>query len=505
MKNKPINKLDAIKLFRTFSDKELRRFSCYLESEYFSERKTLIILFNELQKYHPLYTDIYCTKEVIYKAVYPGSVFNGGTLRDLISDLYRAAINFLSVENYLKNNSGHYVKIKELRQRNLYKQADRLLSDHHFEIDRLNNIDSELFLHYYYMQVETVNLKILSKSYVTNRSVEALIDSFKKAEIYIKIYSLLEIFANYINLIIYEERYSKTESTIYIKRIIKEFRNSYLYGLADKENKYYFIIELYDLMLEAFNKRGNFGNYEKYCKYTRKHLAKLSSNEISFHYARLISCCILGAKYSKNKYAFNNELLSLYYNFLENGYYRNNKTRFIPSNLYRAVVLHAIKMNKLPWLFRIINKYTCDIQPTDRENMKQYALAYYYYALGYNGKSLEAIGTLNITQFIFKYDIYNLKLRIFYEEKDLVAAMELINTYRQFLRTDKMMPTARKLFHRNFMKYTRRLILISEGSKKFEAGLEIQKLQNEDCVYKEWLVEKLSLFDTSEKKYLKTG
>ena len=154
---------------------------------------------------------------------------------------------------------------------------------------------------------------------------------------------------------------------------------------------------------------------------------------------------------------------------------------------------------------KIINKFIDDIQPADRDNMKNFAMAFYFYTSGRSGEALEAIGKLNITQFIFKYDIYNLKLRIFYEENDIIAAMELINTYRQFLRTDKMMPTARKLFHRNFMKYTRRLIMISEGSKKFKAGLEIQKLQNEDCVYKEWLIEKLSLFDTSHKNYLRTG
>ncbi|MBL8016164.1 MAG: hypothetical protein JNK43_02750 [Ignavibacteria bacterium] len=162
-------------------------------------------------------------------------------------------------------------------------------------------------------------------------------------------------------------------------------------------------------------------------------------------------------------------------------------------------------MNNLSWLKKVIGKFANDLQPADIDNMRNFAMAFYYYASGRSGDALETIGKLNITQFIFKYDIYNLKLRIFYENKEYDAALELIHSYRQFLRSDKLMPASRKVFHRNFTKYVSRLVAIAEGSKKFEAGLEIQKLEKEDCAYKEWLTEKFGSFTRTRRKYSIAG
>ncbi len=57
------------------------------------------------------------------------------------------------------------------------------------------------------------------------------------------------------------------------------------------------------------------------------------------------------------------------------------------------------------------------------------------------------------------------------------------------------------MFHRTYMKYAARLIAITDGSNKYEAGLEVKRLEKENCVNKEWLIEKLSLFDKRRRKY----
>jgi hypothetical protein len=58
IENKALNKHDLIALLRTFSEKELKRLSLYLAADYFSKRRALKVLFEELRKYHPHYTDI---------------------------------------------------------------------------------------------------------------------------------------------------------------------------------------------------------------------------------------------------------------------------------------------------------------------------------------------------------------------------------------------------------------------------------------------------------------
>lgn len=505
MKNKPLFKHDLIKLLRSFTAKEQKRFLMFLNSEFFVTRKALVILYTELIKFHPLYTNVSCSKESLYSIVYPGMNYNGGTMRDLLSSLYEAAAEFIAIDSMIKNNNTLSQKIYELSQRGLHKNAAKLIREFSAIKGNSGFIDSSYFLERYKLQVMNINLKMIFSNRTSKKSITRLTEDFRSAEEFLLLYSFMEITANFSNLIIFEDRFIDSPADGDFIKAVNEICDSSLYKLVKSKSQYSFVAELYIAMIQAFQKAGNFKYYEKYRNLVKASLPHLSNDEISMHYSKLISCCILGAKYSKHPDNYNSELLKLYLIFLENGYYRDNKTRYIPVNLFRTVVLQAVKLKKLQWLLRVINRFVDELLPSERENMKQYAMAFYYFSTGRSGKALETISSIDITQFIFKYDIYNLKLRIFYEDNELNSALELIHAYTQFLRNDKMMPAPRKAFHRAFLKYIKRLISITEGSKKFEAGLEIQKLQNESCAYKDWLTEKLSLFESSKKNYSMAG
>ncbi len=505
MKKKPLFKHDLIALLRSFTPKEQKRFVLYLSSEFFTTRKALGVLFSKLVTFHPLYTDENCSKEALYSEVYPGLSYNGGTIRDLLSELHVAAIDFITIEAIRRKNDNNLTGIFELRQRGLPKQAFKILSEHMPGNYQLKNLDSEYFIDRYNAHIEKINLNTTFRHQAREKSIKSLFNDVRESELSILMFSILEITANYSNFILIEERFQESDPEGFMKSTIKQLRKSGLLSLVKQHPDYGFMVEVYNAMLDAIYNRGKFEQYKVYRDLVDRYSSKFSADEASMHYSKLISCCILGTKYGREKADFNNELLSLYYSFLENGSYRNNRTKYIPSVLFRNVVLHAVKMNNLSWLKKVIGKFANDLQPADIDNMRNFAMAFYYYASGRSGDALETIGKLNITQFIFKYDIYNLKLRIFYENKEYDAALELIHSYRQFLRSDKLMPASRKVFHRNFMKYVSRLVAIAEGSKKFEAGLEIQKLEKEDCAYKEWLTEKFGSFTRIRRKYSIAG
>jgi len=505
MKYKPLYNHDLIKLLRSFTPKEQKRFLLFLGSDYFTTRKALLSLYKELIKFHPLYRDVNCSKESLYSVVYPDLEYNGGTMRDLLSELLEAAIEFTSIEAFNISNEFDHFKIDELRKRGLFKNSQDIISGKLETNSYPLKVDSDYFIECYRMKIKDINLKMICSKYYGTGAADRLSDDFKKAEEYLLMYYFLENTANISNFLIFEERLKTNDSDQKSLNKAKELYNSNLYKLLNRESSFHFAIETYKTMIDAFYHCGVFLWFEKYVDSVKKYSDAFTKSETAMHYSKLIACCILSAKYGKEPDKFNFELLNIYYAFLEKGYYKNDKTDYIPSNLFRAIVLHAIKMKKLPWLLRVINRFSEDIIPRERENMKRFAMAFYYYASGRNGKALETIAALNITQFIFKYDIYNLRLRIYYEERNLTAALELIHSYSQFLRNDKMMPASRKAFHRAFNKYAKRLISITEGSDKFEAGLEIKKLQSENCVYKDWLTEKFSLFAASKRKYGLTG
>jgi len=501
MKNKPLFRHDLILLLRTFTAKELKRFSLYLSSDFFTTRKALLILYNRLIEFHPLYTHVNCTKELMYSEVYPELKYNGGTMRDLLSDLHEAAVDFITFEALRQNKNANLTRVNELRVRGQAKQAFKYLEEQMPEVNNEADIDSNYFLNRYNLLIQKINLNAIFRHRTRQKAVNSLFDDVNDSGLSILLFSILEITANYSNFILMESAFREEASDGFMNNTINGLRNSGIFRQLMQHKNFGFMAEVYISMLDALLAKGSFEKYTQYKALISRYSSKFSRDELSMHYSKLISSCIRGAQFSKNSDEFNIELLSLYYELLEKGYYRNNKTLYIPSNLYRAIVLHAVKMNNLSWLKKVISKFANDLQPADVDNMRNYAMAFYYFASGRSGEAIETIGKLNITQFIFKYDVYNLKLRIYYENRELNAALELIHSYRQFLKSDKLMPASRKMFHRTYMKYAARLIAITDGSKKYEAGLELKRLEKENCVNKEWLIEKLSLFDKRRRKY----
>lgn len=506
VKTQPVYKHNLVNLLRSFSKSELKKLMRFLSSPYFAHRDSIKILLKELIKYHPLYTDIRCTRENLYKKVYPQKKYNADSLRDLFSSLLKAVLKFIITEGTTSDPYVFRYVAKELRERSTPGLGLKKIKNMDSEFDSMHGIDSDFFFLKYRLEIEKFNYGMAFDKIKSSRPVIYHTERLKQANIYIIVYALLEILSTYINLIIYSEKYGVMADDKELKSIINDFPVDKIFALAHGKSKYDYIIEIYKALLNAFEKTGSFEAFTEYKKLVMSHSNKLSFDEISFHYSRMISCAILGEKYGEAKNEFRTELLALYETFLKKSYYIDKKTYHIPQGLFRAIILHALKMNKVDWLHKIIIENTDNIQPAEKENMKYFAMAYYYFATGQRGKAIENITKLKITNFVFKYDIYTLKLKIFFEEKSYNAALEIIHTFRQFLRNDKIMPNTRKVFHLNFVKYYEKLLKLAEGSKKDEAGLLIKKIEkNLPVANRDWLIDKLSVFAQPAKKYTRAG
>lgn len=505
MRKKHLLNNDLIALLRTLTKDEFKKLGLYLRSKYFGYRNSLSILLIELKRFHPLYTHIHCTKELLYARVYPGKTFNEDSMRDLLSSLTHAITRFLVFEQIKEDFIVNHLFAKELRLRNLPRLLEKKLYQAEEALDNNTGIDCDYFLLRYKLQAERFNYDMVYSNITSRKSILKQTEEIKKFTTYVIIHSMLEILASYIALIIQFEKYGTNFADQYLHQSIIQFPTDKLYALV-KNSRYAYILNVYISMMKAFKKRGGLKVYEHYRDTVYKHQKKLSFDEMSFHVSRMISCCILGAKYGSSRKFFNSELVKLYDQFLKNEYFKDNKNKYIPPNLFRAIILHAAMMGKMTWLNKIIHQYSVALHPNDRENLQLFAQALYYYHSSQAGEALQSIAKMKITYFIFKYDIYNLKLRIFYEQGLYQEALELLHTYKQFLRTDSMMQGSRKVFHKKFVLYMEKLIRIAEGSKKDEPGLLVQRLENSDTIVnKEWLIEKLKQCEKNIKRYQQAG
>ncbi len=501
---KPLAKHNLIILLKSLSKYELKKLEEFLFSPYFKCSRAERHLFSTLMQFHPKYEAAVCTDDFLYACIHPGKAFNGGTMRDVISSLTAAIENMLYTELALKDRSKLYMLPRELRMRNLKKLARKKLEES-FEVPP-GGEEPNYFLHLYMLEAERFNFDMTYGRQLNKKAIQSLGSEIITSTLNLIVFSVTETLSVFANFIIYSERFDENSAKEFLKSTLKNYPAVKLLNIASGDQRFEIIAGIYKKLLKAFSSFGNLTAYKAYREEVMKHAARLSKDEFSFHFARLISSAILGSKYGRDKSAFDIELLELYEITLKNRHYSNSKNPFIPDNLFRSIVMHSLKMNAPELLLKISKEHIDDINPATRNNMRLYASAYYNYIAGFRGKALEDISKLEITMFIFKYDVYNLKMRIFVDESDHVHAWELINTYRQHIKSDSLMPVKRKVIHRNFLIYTGKLLKLMEGHTKLEAGLVIRKLESEQSVMnKEWLMERLRRFDQPVKRYSRVG
>ncbi|MCI0715552.1 MAG: hypothetical protein L0Y77_04425, partial [Chlorobi bacterium] len=141
---------------------------------------------------------------------------------------------------------------------------------------------------------------------------------------------------------------------------------------------------------------------------------------------------------------------------------------------------------------KLIDEFSSKIYPKGRINMYSFSNAFYYFELKDYSKSLNFINKIKMDYFIYKFDVKNLTLKIYYELGFYEEALSVIHSYRELLRKDEFLSEDRKLRHRNFIKYLRKLIIIKTSERLKEIEFFRQKLESvENLPYRRWIMDKV--------------
>jgi len=115
-----------IKLLQTFSSSEMKKFRDFVMSPYYNKNKNVIRLNEVLNKYHPEFDSKTFTDENIYTAVFGKGEFEYFKIKNISSDLYNLAEEFLKqVPNPATEFLGEFNLVVQLRLRkhfNLHKK-----------------------------------------------------------------------------------------------------------------------------------------------------------------------------------------------------------------------------------------------------------------------------------------------------------------------------------------------------------------------------------------------
>ncbi len=489
-------KHQLIDLLKSFSKKELMWFGQFLRSPYFNNRRMILKLFGILKKFYPEFESKNLTKQQIYKSLYGNKNYNDSTLRNLMSDLLMLALQFLKSENVQKEEvDSNFFLTNELAQRGLLNLYNNRNSQNEKIIISSGKQESLYFLNRFRIETDSFYMNLSARKVLKRSFVESESDRLINGIVYIMSYFVIESIKHNDTLLKYSRSYNIKKNINKVSNFLEIFNIekmvSYIRNNSSLEVP---VIEVYYNLLKAFI---NFDNDKFYMEFKKSLLTcsgNLGINDNHFLFGRLLDYCVLKKITGSNSsFDLDSEIFELHEIFVRREYYKTKLNSYMPFDLYRNVLINSITVKNLTYMEEFINKYTMKLNPEHITNVENYSYALLNFERGFFHEALQYLNRIKFDQFIYKIDMKNLSLKIYYELEQFESAISVIDTYKHFIKNNVLVSDNKRITHSNFINFTSNLIQYRTGSKKINLNYITEKIKNSKNTFnKEWILDKIN-------------
>jgi hypothetical protein len=203
----------------------------------------------------------------------------------------------------------------------------------------------------------------------------------------------------------------------------------------------------------------------------------------------MMKYCILKKKSPFRNDKIDKELFDIYRTVLAKGYYKSQIIQRLPAELFRNILIHALRLRKYAWVLRFIKDFSQELDPERRENLIHYAMARYSFERGNLRNALRLIQLIKADNFIFRLDIRNLSLMIHFGLNNYATVRHLLSSHSQFLTTVSGLSTSAVISYKTFARALKNLVTIAD-TKKNSADYMMTKVLKEQFPYREWVERK---------------
>jgi hypothetical protein len=480
-----------IGLLKSFTWEEILKFDDFLSSPYYNKNKKLLILYRELVKFYPDFESDEFNKESIYRNVYKTERYNDSTFRNLAARLLKLAQTFILTEYHNEDKVNSMIHLTSALfnrdQNELFQLTSKRIS---LTLDQTKEIDFNYLFNKFQHERNQYNFNIVNDKLIQKKKIYPPIEKLTNSSTYLTIYFITEIICQYLNYIVYSEKFNSPTHN-YLRAILDSLNMDEIYREIRGKNDCDFILNIYINLYKMFSEPGQHANFFKYKALIDENSRSLSGDEIAFHYSKLISYCILQRERTYEDVDYNTELFELYESSLKNKYYKSAKYPYLSPALYRDILLFGLNLKKFDWVKDFIDKFSSEVHPNEIKSIYNFGRAFYNFELGNFSDSLDFVNKISIDHFIYKYDLKNLRLRIFYELDYTEEALYITHSYKEFLRNNDLLSDGRKKRYRNFIKYYEKLVFIKTGNNKDVDFFKYEISNNPELQYKDWFLKKI--------------
>ncbi len=468
---------NLLEIFKTLSAKEMKEFEEFVNSPYYNKNKNVVSLFSLIKTEYPEFNKGNLTKEKIFKKIYPGAEYNDGTMRLLMFYLQETAEKYLAVKNYEANlYTPHLHRLAELNNRALHKIFEK---DHKTAVKTLSEIKVRNYDYYHgKFMIGYENLShIFSMNFDRDEKFVGKINAAKLFQDLTTSY-LIRIFKYYLLHLNIRTKFNvehefKVFDELILRHKTEDFEEIPLVNLF-----YYSLMMIIKPDEEEF--------FYKAKKLLFENEGFLSVDDTAEFYINLENYCKRRFKIGLDN--FKDEIFEIYTVELKKKAYVMNG--FMPELFYKSVADIGLQLKKFEWTKNFLETYKSELQEQFRENTYLHFMGLYEFSMDNFEKSLELISKVKFDEIYQKLDIKCLLNAIYYELKIDSSLESGIDSFRHFLKNDKIIPEVRKLTFSMFNKNIAKLLKLRNKPDLEETELFLDNIRSGNYYNKEWVVEK---------------
>jgi hypothetical protein len=483
-----------IKILKTFSPAEFRKFNKFVHSPYFNTSAATEKCFEIIKENYPFPEEIDLSKESVFSLIHPGKKFDDTLIRKYISNLIKLSDEFLTL---ITVNRKHRVKkrflLEELRLRKLNSYYERKLKDSESDFSHGAVVDREYFIDRYFHEHEkiyhyvSVNKQIRIPSNVVKRSNFLVYFFFQ------------ELVHNKLDIRVNERQFNFKTDNILINNV---YSNIKLDDIMSKLNESPFEN---DFLQMYFYLGKMLFQYDNSASLVSGKLFQNLIKSLDFDLKNLIFA-ILESYYinrinneSDSDNILSSELFNIYVLMLNENIFLYPDNNFKMAE-FRNVLLSSLKLKKSEWAMDFIKKYSVYLEENIRKDTINYSHAKICSAAGQHEEVLEYLSRIKHEDFIYQLDIRNMQMLAYYKLDMFEQAFSLMDTYKKLLKNSTNLAEHRKQYNYNFIYYYSKLLKIKVGNEKGEIIAVKSKIQNEEkLMSREWLVNELAALENQDR------
>ena len=474
-----------VEILKVFSPKEWKDFEKFVNSPYFSTGRDVSGLYTILKKHHPEFSSAQLDKEKVFTALFPSEEFNEKKIKNITSDFTGMAEQFLVSEALALNDELSDETLarvyKDKKNDKLFLKTlnslEKKLSRNKFQSDKCFNEEERLerLFEEYYIGLHKFEKSVPIRVKYTEYVILTFFVTFLRKQ-RDKI-----IIQNYYNLEFTSPLIESVYESLDFEKLLKL--------LKEKKSEWLWLIEIYYYAFKTLQNVEDEPMFHKFQKLFYENIDKFSRKEQYFIFNDFIAW--LHTKDNKFGTLSAREEFEIFKKMLEHTAYSPSEKEFMSVLLYRNIMNMAISLEEYNWFENFVNDFTEKLKPEFRENMENLAKSNLYFERGRFEDALECLSKIPYDLFIYKVDIKNLMLRIYYELELYDAAFSMINAFRNFLSTTDEISEVFKTQQINFINFYNKLLKMKADNKPNDAGFIAKEIEKRDSVAsKHWLIEK---------------